>query len=779
MKHRSAMRSGHKSDDGSDNDIGNDNLIDLGEGGKSKSTKNSKYRKYENEVKEKKKKDGKVKIHRQRMPFQGGYGGMFVDPRYEVPNHPGGNLRNEKQNAINSNGDGNTAVSGSSSVTSAFSLASRFFAGSTRHRYGRLSRGGARENAYLNMKRKESDIDSVSESSSRVLPKCLRSVFKCYLHLPFRFRYFLQLFSVIGVFMLASLNYFIAFEKGPKRSKASSSNSILQTLREDDIMEGGGASPNQIPRLRVRSPFDLLHQDFHANELFHQATAKLRVSSRFDPNALDGQLKGGPFAFGWKSMPRQIFNDFPTGLSDDSRTIGHFNQGKKKPQFGSKVANALDILTGRDDGSMNPLHQTRNGEELGAKLPAKGTVAYVLPVTSCYPPSSSFDPSSKDNNSRPYSPNQPKDEATFRDFAVMLRAMIHAHSYRNPASGSMYDYKMHSIIHPSAKRCQDRGSGDGGKSDSVDRSVLLQNLGYHVSIKGSPVDTNKIEGSEYLQKYFSKYDINGDSGHPSADLIRLHAYELEEYDAVVLVDYDTLVLGSADEVYDLITDKSSTENGGNSIDAVFSWEHVPSLINPIAKASVVNLSFLVIRPSKATFRNLISTYQSSPFAAGKGWGMIGRGSFPGWMTSQGFLTFYYDEVANGSKVEMNRCYFGNTGEKYPTKLTLFTNGGKLECASSAGASSNQCNDCNHAKLEDVYVADLSYCLAPWECGGDDALFTSDSALSSGLCRKFHKQWFGGRLQMEDVHPQIQKGSGILCVDGKYQPMLVAQHESLV
>jgi len=46
------------------------------------------------------------------------------------------------------------------------------------------------------------------------------------------------------------------------------------------------------------------------------------------------------------------------------------------------------------------------------------------------------------------------------------------------------------------------------------------------------------------------------------------------------------------------------------------------------------------------------------------------------MTTQGFLTYYYDEVANTAKIEMNRCTFGNTGEGYNTNNSiLFTVGG--------------------------------------------------------------------------------------------------------
>ena len=280
------------------------------------------------------------------------------------------------------------------------------------------------------------------------------------------------------------------------------------------------------------------------------------------------------------------------------------------------------------------------------------------------------------------------------------------------------------------------------------------------------------------------------------DLIRLYAYELEEYDAVVLVDYDTLILRPIDEVIDLIMESGvenqddvvdqgdHTNDGG--IDAVFSWEHIPSLVNSNARASVINLSFFALRPSKLTFAQLVRSYLTSAFSEGRGWGSIGRGSFPGWMTTQGFLTYYYDEVANAAKVEVNRCSFGNSGEEGNVNNSiLITNEGKVDCF---GGSDGQCKDCSKSNVEDVVVADLSYCRAPWECGDsgmedsngmtaeneqDEASSsTSDKVLSSGLCRQYQKMWFSGRLQMEDVHPQLQKGDGRLCIDGRYQPMML-------
>jgi hypothetical protein len=282
----------------------------------------------------------------------------------------------------------------------------------------------------------------------------------------------------------------------------------------------------------------------------------------------------------------------------------------------------------------------------------------------------------------------------------------------------------------------------------------------------------------------------------------LYAYELEGYDAVALVDYDTLILRPVDEVVDLIVTHTNTNNNNNSainsnsngVDAVFSWKHLPSLVNSQVRASVINLSFFLLRPSKSTFNELVHQYQTSPFSEIRGWGTHGRGSFPGWMTTQGFLTYYYDEVANTAKIEMNRCTYGNTGEEYNTNNSiLFTVGGKVDCGDGddgrAGGSQRdgQCKDCSKSKFEDVSVADLSYCRAPWKCGvGDDdannsgvgkdegtiSVVSTSHLLSSGLCRQYQRSWFNGRLQMEDVHPQLQKGDGKLCIDGKYQPMVL-------
>ncbi|KAL7521243.1 hypothetical protein ACHAWX_007502 [Stephanocyclus meneghinianus] len=652
--------------------------------------------------------------HRQKMPLNGGYGGMF--------DAGVGHWKNIEQSDDYTEEDRTTlsetnASTFSTALTLASSWFSRYKGGSGMSAKGKVQRKGdgalKSSTKFLKSSRPPSEL-------FKSLPEWCIALSTKYLQMPFQCRYFFRLFSIVGVFLLASLNYFIAVDDGQPHSLSSS------------VLEGGGASTDRIPSLHLRKPFQYLHSDMYANHLLEKAKDKLQHSTRIGTD--------GPFAYGWKSMPRQIFNDFDKGLNDETQ------HSKSDKGMEDKV------------------------------FPPKGTVAYVLPVTTCYNPLENSN--AETANFYPDSPNHPADEDSFRDFAVMLRAMVHAHSYQNPASGSMYDYKMHALVHPEAKKCND------SKGNAADRSLVLQNLGYEVSIQRPQINPENIEGSEYLKNYFTQHG-SGNQGNLS-DLIRLNAYELEDYDAVVLVDYDTLILGSVDEAIDLINDNSKDKD--DSVDAVFSWKHVGSFGNPQLRASVVNLSFFILRPSKERYVKLRRAIKESQFSEAKGWGNIGRGRFPGWMTTQGFLTYYYDEVENAAKVEMNRCTFGNTGESYSSKhtksmdsppLNLITNAGKENCDSDRGQSTNQCQDCSKSDLEDVLVADLSYCLAPWKCGMGGATSSSSSSsadtLSSSLCRKFQKQWFNARLQMEDVHPQLQKSNGNICVGREYQPLRIIEH----
>lgn len=630
--------------------------------------------------------------YRQKMPLNGGYGGMF---------QASGPMKKKKPSAAYDSGweDGTAAsdASNRSSISAAVSLASKCISDkfSSNKRNITSSRTG--------YKRPPSELYAA-------LPDWFIELSVRWLRLPFQLRYFIKLFSIAAVFLLASLNYFMEVDDGRPH------------LLETSLLDGGGVTTDRIPTMHIKKPFQYLHSDKHGNTLFEKARSKLKQSTRAGSD--------GPFSYGWKSMPHQIFYD--SDLDGDSQTN----------EEDHNIQEALDVKV----------------------FPPKGTVAYVLPVTTCYNPT---DDTADMQNLYPDSPNQPIDENSFRDFALMLRATAHAHSYQNPASGSMYDYKMHALVHPRARKCTD------DKGNTADRLAVLKNLGYEVSVVRSPIKLDTI-GSESLKVFYSEH--GGKNMNNLSDLIRLNAYQLVEYDAVILVDYDTLILGSVDDAVDFLMVNDNSQNEEVAVNAVFSWKHIRSFGRPRYRASVVNLSFLVLRPSKDTYAKLIRAMNESIFSESRGWGKIGRGRFPGWMTSQGFLTYYYDEVDNARKVEMNRCTYGNPGlssnrqvkDMDSTSVELITNAGKIQCETGQSEWENQCQDCSKSAIQDVMVADMAYCLAPWKCALSDTL-------SSTLCRKFQKTLVSARLQMEDMHPQLQKSDGSICIGTDYQPMRMSEN----
>jgi len=758
---------------------------------------------------------------RQRMPLGGGYyGGMFDsynDDRVNDGNnnneqrqsneddrrqtdHVGTNHNDDDDDDDNNNNNNNDGDDDKSSMDDG-SVLTKYFR-RNRTRIGGIGGGSCSVSSSLNyslMGRRGRTKERMHDATPLLLPT---KILFYYARLPYRARQFIQLFAFIATLMIGMMNYLIILDTSSSMpnyhgGKGGGGGMIMQQQYAKRNKKVRFHDPLMFKKIQKYIHHDRIPNN--KNEmLLNRAMEKIGLSKRFknifhlddeiaddnnnniNKNDGDDVSSSGPFIYGWKSMPPLIYGDYLTGLEDGTKTITHPNAAAIK-----------DTTT--------------------ATTSSWGTVAYVLTIPSCYN-NKEFGVEVSDNDTHSTINdvnidhisvnNIPYDDESFRDFAIMLRAQIHANSIRNVASSSKYDYEMIAIIHINAVKCHNNNN-----NDSIDRTVLLQNLGYRVIVKEvSPIKSKDIIGSEYLQNYLTNMNLDSNQVEDDIpDLIRLYAYELEGYDAVALVDYDTLILRPVDEIVDLIVtqrqqnnenidnnNNNSANTNSNGVDAVFSWKHLPSLVNPQVRASVINLSFFLLRPSKLTFNDLVHHYQTAPFSETRGWGTHGRGSFPGWMTTQGFLTYYYDEVANTAKIEMNRCTFGNTGEEYNTNNSiLFTAEGKVDCGNGdnhASQDDGQCKDCSKSKFEDISVADLSYCRAPWKCcgvGDDDAnnpgvgddegtisVVSKNHLLSSGLCRQYQRSWFNGRLQMEDVHPQLQKGDGKLCIDGKYQPMVL-------
>ena len=102
----------------------------------------------------------------------------------------------------------------------------------------------------------------------------------------------------------------------------------------------------------------------------------------------------------------------------------------------------------------------------------------------------------------------------FYDAAAVLKYSIHRNTY--PA-GSKYNATMYAIVHPEAVVCK------GPNGENYDRVQVLKDLGYVVTILGSPVYKKIMKG--YL-----KDNIDGDAGE--RDLMRLQALTYANHPAV-------------------------------------------------------------------------------------------------------------------------------------------------------------------------------------------------------------------------------------------------------
>ena len=102
----------------------------------------------------------------------------------------------------------------------------------------------------------------------------------------------------------------------------------------------------------------------------------------------------------------------------------------------------------------------------------------------------------------------------FYDAVALLKYSIVRNTY--PA-GSNYNATMYAIVHKSAIMCE------GPTGAKYDRVKVLQDLGYHVTIMGSPI------GKNLLQSYVKDH-IDSDAG--DRDFMRLRSLTFDNHPAV-------------------------------------------------------------------------------------------------------------------------------------------------------------------------------------------------------------------------------------------------------
>ncbi len=185
---------------------------------------------------------------------------------------------------------------------------------------------------------------------------------------------------------------------------------------------------------------------------------------------------------------------------------------------------------------------------------------------------------------------------------------------------SKHDVDMVAIVHPKVQTTR----------------AALKKLGINVFEFPPPITSAEIEG-EYLRKEIDKSGCCG-----ALELLKLRAYQLTQYDRVVLLDMDVLVVKSIDHLFE--KDK----------EIVFTYDYA---MDGGGAAPPVQGGFLLIRPNEQAFQAMIDVVREGDFRPGTGW----AGSKIGWcwggQTVQGLVSYYYNRIEPTKFEEVDPCTY--------------------------------------------------------------------------------------------------------------------------
>jgi hypothetical protein len=342
------------------------------------------------------------------------------------------------------------------------------------------------------------------------------------------------------------------------------------------------------------------------------------------------------------------------------------------------------------------------------------------------------------------------------DAAAVLKHSIHLNSYPQNTNSS-YNYKMIAFVHPEAMGC----------------IHPFQKLGYEIQIKETPIDPTKIKG-DFLRE---KVDKTGCCG--AKEFLKLYAYTLVEYEIVVHLDLDSLILQPLDNLFDsMLLDNEAKAVSDSKLPVMFG-DPVPEKIEAFFTRdyNMANLGkkhvnmqggFFVVKPNLQYFEEYKEAILEGDFIPGNGW----KGKYGGYFGAQqiqGLCAYFFDGLHPGTAVELNRCIYNNMNDD-PKREKGKT--GEKVCMDGK----ETCEDCREADIANVKSAHFTICQKPWIC--------PHYTLQIPLCKEFHKKWFTIRRDLErqldiekidEVDSSVDPFNGY-CRSGKsgkgYAPLLI-------
>jgi len=262
-------------------------------------------------------------------------------------------------------------------------------------------------------------------------------------------------------------------------------------------------------------------------------------------------------------------------------------------------------------------------------------------------------------------------DGKYMDGAIVLKHSI-------DMQDSLWDVSFVAIVHPNV---------------TTTRSAL-EKIGWTIREFTVPIKSSEIHGKE-LRETIDKTGCCG-----AAELLKLRAYQLTEFDRVVLLDMDTLLLKNLDEL--LESDK----------EAQFTYDH--AMDSPGSSAPPMQGGFMIIRPSQAAYKRLVDVVREGDFRPGTGWGGSRIGWCWGGQTIQGLISYYYNLVDRDNKVILDNCVH------------------------DAMVSTKNCRDTD---IKDIYSIHYTVCQKPWDCRPSD----------KPLCVKMVAEWWKVRQDYEEIN----------------------------
>jgi len=250
--------------------------------------------------------------------------------------------------------------------------------------------------------------------------------------------------------------------------------------------------------------------------------------------------------------------------------------------------------------------------------------------------------------------------------------------------------------------------------------AALALVGFRVLERPTPVAIPEIRGS-FLRQRIVRSGCCG-----ATELMKLWAWSLVEYDRVLLLDTDSIVLRPIPLGILLRMAPG---------DLAYTYDY--GMGKRGLRTPPIQGGFLLVRPSPSVLAELLEIVREGDFRPGSGWGGSNIGHFWGGVTVQGLLPYYYTVRADRRRVsgmELDRCVFNNMadnprGAEYAAALVPLN-------ASASGAARDMRwqyvgPDCRASTLDAIRSAHFTICSKPWNCRPNR---------KHALCLALHARW---------------------------------------